>query len=986
MKNHIFLALAFFCAVGALAQTRTINNPKYGARTSTLNRVTKVELTDTSTNVYFRVDFSPSWSVVISDKSYIQVSSGGDKLAMRSYKGIPVGLNANWTIPKSGYVEYSMSYPKVEASVEKIDFMDDGGGGGSWNIFDIELKPESVKRILPDALMGNWLKTDGSNVWVAGFYDKVAIYNNTVWDYGNVEPNGKAFGVTLAKGSQTVSLVLEPTEKGKLSIGLPNNDVIVCSKTKQPKGQYNAQNSGGSVAFLQSGNAVLRGYINGYSEKMGFKTGQLDLPNVVADKNEEFSFGIHPNGTFEVTVPMASATNGQLYLYKTPQPIFLEPGSVTTVCVQMDELVEYHRHYQSWIKGQRNNLFMGPCSDINIALAATDTIRYMRKELDKVLPMWVKITRNGNLLSTFSSFNGKDWRPIADAVSVDLGPKALAGLCVTAHNNRAVCKARFSNVSVSQVAVKPNGFKVADIGKVGVKGKFKAVDNGFELGGSGADIWGNADAFRFAYLPFTGDGEVVARIDNYNETDGVLKIGVMVRENLSAGARYAMASFSPAYGALAQWRPESDGGSSHVNHRFYRINQMSLADYAEMLKQVQSQEGAALEQLAARMAISPRAMDYMKRQQSLRRVSELASFNNLKDNYYRWENNIGYDQMHVPVLKEYLDKTSTDMVSQCLNNAEGIHHREYWNLLMRVKYSSTFDYGPRTVPTLSNYFDLMGELGVVYTQAETEWKTLMVDFENTPPHQRDTAAYSLAMGKYSDVSTLFFEKYREQSKVANLLQSVRFGNFPQIKQTLACQPWVDDLFLMHRLMHEINEYRIFSDRELSMASSFLSTNGFSDILRNANTQMMATIELNKAKTGFIVHEAPKVGDELLFGAILEPFKGKLVYVDFWATWCSPCRSGIARIAPLKEELDGKEIEFVYITGETSPLVTWQNSIPDIKGHHYRLTNAQWRYLCNKYNITGIPRYMLVGKDGQIINPELPHLDNEGIRNMLIQNM
>jgi thiol-disulfide isomerase/thioredoxin len=342
--------------------------------------------------------------------------------------------------------------------------------------------------------------------------------------------------------------------------------------------------------------------------------------------------------------------------------------------------------------------------------------------------------------------------------------------------------------------------------------------------------------------------------------------------------------------------------------------------------------------------------------------------------------------MHVPVLKEYMDKASLDLVAQCINSADAIHHREYWNLLMKVEYGSTIDYGPRTAPTLSIFFDLMASLGVVCTQAETEWKTLLVDFEKTAPHQRDSAAHLNALSKYNDVSSGYFIKNLEQARMANLVQSVRIGNFPQIKKTFQCQPWVDDLYLMHRFMYEIDEFQTFTETELSMASSFLSTNGFSDALRNANTQMMATIELNKAKTGFTVHEAPNVGDDNLFGAILEPFKGKLVYVDFWATWCSPCRSGIARIAPLKEELDGKEIEFVYITGETSPLVTWQNSIPVIKGHHYRLTNAQWRYLCNKYNINGIPRYMLVGKDGQIINPALPHLDNEGIRNMLIQNM
>ena len=43
---------------------------------------------------------------------------------------------------------------------------------------------------------------------------------------------------------------------------------------------------------------------------------------------------------------------------------------------------------------------------------------------------------------------------------------------------------------------------------------------------------------------------------------------------------------------------------------------------------------------------------------------------------------------------------------------------------------------------------------------------------------------------------------------------------------------------------------------------------------------------------------------------------------------------------MKEELKDKDILYLYITGETSPLKTWENMIPDIHGEHFRLTDAQ----------------------------------------------
>ena len=55
---------------------------------------------------------------------------------------------------------------------------------------------------------------------------------------------------------------------------------------------------------------------------------------------------------------------------------------------------------------------------------------------------------------------------------------------------------------------------------------------------------------------------------------------------------------------------------------------------------------------------------------------------------------------------------------------------------------------------------------------------------------------------------------------------------------------------------------------------------------------------------------------------------------------------------------------MYIANETSPLVTYKTMIPDIEGVHFRLNDAQWDYLCDKFKIDGIPSYVLVGKDGK----------------------
>jgi thiol-disulfide isomerase/thioredoxin len=149
-----------------------------------------------------------------------------------------------------------------------------------------------------------------------------------------------------------------------------------------------------------------------------------------------------------------------------------------------------------------------------------------------------------------------------------------------------------------------------------------------------------------------------------------------------------------------------------------------------------------------------------------------------------------------------------------------------------------------------------------------------------------------------------------------------------------------------------------------------------------NERTIQQIAANKNASGYTVNATPLAGADKIFDSILAKYRGKVVYVDFWATWCGPCRSGIKEIAPLKEELKDKDVVFVYITNETSPEETYKNMTPTIKGEHYRLKQDEFNYLAAKFQITGIPHYVLVDKAGKVVNPSLGFNTNESLKELI----
>ncbi len=144
-------------------------------------------------------------------------------------------------------------------------------------------------------------------------------------------------------------------------------------------------------------------------------------------------------------------------------------------------------------------------------------------------PVWLKfVVKNGHARTYYRKLATDPWTFVAEQSDALAAPYE-AGLAVSSHVNGTLAHAAFDNVSITS-----RDFSHADIGAVVAPGATTTNDLTRTLWGSGADIWGTADAFRFHYRPMETMAVVSARVSSLQPTDPWAKAGVMIRQDVKS--------------------------------------------------------------------------------------------------------------------------------------------------------------------------------------------------------------------------------------------------------------------------------------------------------------------------------------------------------------------------------------------------------------------------------------------------------------------
>ena len=176
-------------------------------------------------------------------------------------------------------------------------------------------------------------------------------------------------------------------------------------------------------------------------------------------------------------------------------------------------------------------------------------------------PVWLRLARLGQAVTAFYRKNETDaWTPLGSVTLTGLPASVLVGMAVSSHVDGTLATAGFERV----VLTAADTYNSADIGAVGRPGTTTVDAGQITLEGSGTDIWGTADAFRFFYRQWYGDGSITARVSDVEHTHAWAKAGVMFRETLAPNAKHIMAIVSPGKGVAVQYRGTPGGTSANA--------------------------------------------------------------------------------------------------------------------------------------------------------------------------------------------------------------------------------------------------------------------------------------------------------------------------------------------------------------------------------------------------------------------------------------